>query len=90
MAFSYQEERMSIRYVVSAAIVAALVTIAPVQAQQPSTAEQVKTWSVKQWNRTKAEFAKDKAKWTSCREQSKEKKLHGRANWSFLYDCMKS
>ena len=81
---------MNIRYVVSAVIVAVVVTIAPVQAQEPSTAEQVKTWSLKQWNRAKAEFAKDKTKWDSCQQQSKEKKLRGRASWSFLYGCMKA
>ena len=65
---------MNIRYVVSAIIVAVVVTIAPVRAQQPTTTEQVKTWSQKQWNRAKAEFAKDKAKWTSCQtaEQGEE------------------
>jgi hypothetical protein len=86
---------MNIRYVVSAAIVAAVVAVSPVYAQQPSTteqstAEQVKTWSQKQWNMTKAEFAKDKAKWASCRQQSEETKLSGRASWSFLYSCMTS
>jgi phage baseplate assembly protein W len=34
---------MRIRYVVSAALVAVAVTVTPFQAQQPSTAEQVKT-----------------------------------------------
>jgi hypothetical protein len=82
---------MNIRYVVSLAIVAAMLTItAPVSAQSPSTAEQVKTWSQKKWNQARAEFAKDKAKWASCRQQSADKKLKGRASWSFLYDCMKA
>ncbi len=72
------------------AILAAALAVAPAQAQQPSTAGQVKTWSQKQWNKTKAEFAKDKAKWASCRQQGKDKKLSGRASWSFLYSCMKS
>ena len=82
---------MNIRHVVSLAIVAATVTIAtPVTAQSPSTADQVKTWTLKKWNQTKTEFAKDKAKWSSCRQQSKDKKLKGRASWSFLYDCMKA
>ena len=67
-----------------------MVTTAPVQAQQPSTTEQVKTWSLKQWNKAKAEFVKDKAKWASCRQQGKEKKLSGKASWAFLYDCMKA
>jgi hypothetical protein len=81
---------MNIRYVISAVVVAVVVTIAPVRAQEPSTADQVKTWSLKQWNRAKAEFVKDKAKWASCQQESKEKKLRGRASWSFLYGCMKA
>jgi hypothetical protein len=81
---------MNIRDIVAAAIFAVVISVTPVQAQQPSTTEQVKTWSQKQWNKAKAEFAKDKAKWASCRRQSKEKKLSGRASWSFLYGCMKS
>jgi hypothetical protein len=82
---------MNIRYVVSLAIVATMVAIAtPVLAENPSTIEQVKTWSQKKWNQARSEFAKDKAKWTSCRQQSKDKKLKGRASWSFLYDCMKA
>jgi hypothetical protein len=91
-----EEEDMSIRYVLSAAVVAAMVTMGPVQAQQqpatkePSKTEEVKTWSLKQWNKARAEFAKDKAKWASCRQQNKEQKLRGKASWSFLYNCMKS
>ena len=82
---------MSIRYVISAAVIAGMFTVtAPVQAQAPSTAEQVKTWSQKKWNQARIEFAKDKAKWSASRQQSKDKKLRGRASWSFLYDCMKS
>jgi hypothetical protein len=84
---------MTIRYVVSAAVVAAMITVTgPVQAQAPtpSTAEQVKTWTLKKWNATKAEFAKDKAKWADCRKQGTDKKLKGKESWSFLYDCMKA
>lgn len=81
---------MRVVHVVPAVIFAVVITIAPVQAQQPSTAEQVKTWSQKQWNKARAEFAKDEAKWASCRQQNKEKKLSGRASWSFLYSCMTS
>jgi len=82
---------MNIRYVVPLAIVAAMVTItAPASAQSVSTTEQVQTWSLKKWNEVKAEISKDKAKWSSCRQQNKDKKLKGRASWSFLYDCVKA
>ncbi len=85
---------MTIRYIVSAAVVAAMFTVTgPVQAQAPttpSTTDQVKTWTLKKWNAAKAEFAKDKAKWADCRKQGTDKKLKGKASWSFLYDCMKA
>jgi hypothetical protein len=81
---------MKIRYVVAAIILAVAVTITHAQAQEPSTADQVRSWSLKHWVRAKAEFAKDKDKWMSCREQSKTQKLHGRASWQFLYGCMKA
>jgi len=82
---------MNIRYVVPLAIVAAMVTItAPASAQSVSTTEQVQTWSLKKWNEVKAEISKDKAKWSSCGQQNKDKKLKGRASWSFLYDCVKA
>ncbi len=50
----------------------------------------VETWTVKQWNAATAEWAKHKGEWASCRKQVSDKKLSGRASWSFLYDCMKS
>ena len=79
------------RYVVSVAIIAALFTVtARVQAQSPSTTDQVKNWTLKKWNEARAEFVKDKAKWADCRRQNRDKKLRGRASWSFLYDCMKT
>ncbi len=55
---------------------------------KPSTATQVETWSRKQWEAAKKEWAKDKAKWTNCRKQSSKQKLKGQKNWSFLYQCM--
>lgn len=81
---------MKVRCVVPAIILAVAVTITQAHAQEPSTADQVKSWSLRQWMRAKAEFAKDKDKWSSCREQSKAQKLHGRASWQFLYGCMKA
>jgi len=82
---------MIIRNVVSVVIIAAMFTVAaPVQAQSPSSADEVKNWTLKKWSQTKAEFAKEKAKWADCRRQNEDKKLKGRASWSFLYDCMKA
>ena len=80
---------MNIRHLVSAVIIAAMIGATPVQAE-PSTSEQVKTWTVAKWKNARAAFAKDKEKWASCRNQNKEKHLTGKASWSFLYGCMTS
>jgi hypothetical protein len=57
---------------------------------QPSTAAQVETWTSMQWEAAKEKWAKDKAKWAGCQEQSSKQKLEGRKSWSFLYTCMTS
>ena len=57
---------------------------------KPSTATQVETWTNTQWEAAKEEWAKDKAKWADCQEQSSKQKLEGRKSWSFLYTCMTS
>jgi hypothetical protein len=57
-------------------------------AQPSGTTEDVKKWSLKQWNKATKEWAKDKAKWADCRAQAKTQKLSGRKSWSFLYSCM--
>lgn len=62
----------------------------PAPEAKPTTAEQVETWSRKQWDTAKKEWAKDKAKWADCRKQSSDQKLKGRKSWSFLYTCMSS
>lgn len=54
-----------------------------------STTTSVGNWTRKQWNAMTKEWSKDKAKWSDCRKQSKDKKLSGRNSWSYLYDCMK-
>jgi hypothetical protein len=54
----------------------------------PSKVDEVSKWSSRQWNRAKAQFAKEKNKWTDCQKQSKDQKLTGRKSWSFLYSCM--
>ena len=55
---------------------------------EPSTVSQVETWTQKQWNTAKKEWAKDKAKWAGCQKKSDTQKLSGRKSWSFLYQCM--
>ena len=66
---------------------------APAEKSEPTlsqTTDDVKTWTRKKWNAAKAEYAKNTAKWADCRKKADARKLAGRANWSFLYDCMKS
>ena len=86
------------RLIVGTAILAAALA-ASAQAQapaakpdtaQPSTIDKVKGWTQKQWNATKAELQKDKAKWDSCNKRATAQHLSGRKSWSFIYDCMKS
>ena len=57
---------------------------------QPSTATKVENWTNDQWNAAKTEWAKDKAKWADCNQQSTDRKLSGRDSWSYLYSCMKT
>jgi hypothetical protein len=66
---------------------------APAEKSEPTlsqTTDDVKTWTRKKWNAAKAEYAKNTAKWADCRKKADARKLTGRANWSFLYDCMKN
>ena len=55
-----------------------------------ATASEVKDWTRKKWNAMKREWKKDKAKWDACNQKSSDKKLKGKASWSFIYDCMKA
>jgi hypothetical protein len=55
---------------------------------EPTVVDQVKTWSTKQWRAAQREWRKDKARWEGCRREAKARKLSGRANWSFHYECM--
>jgi hypothetical protein len=55
-----------------------------------SKIDDVSKWTSKQWNRAKAEWAKEKEKWADCQKQSKNQNLTGRKSWSFLASCMTS
>jgi hypothetical protein len=47
-----------------------------------------KKWTLKEWNKAKGKYAKEKVKWAACRKEAKDQKLKGRKSWSFLADCM--
>jgi hypothetical protein len=53
-----------------------------------TTVDDVSKWTQKQWNAAKAKWVKEKDKWNSCNKQAKDKKLHDRNSWSFIYTCM--
>jgi hypothetical protein len=55
-----------------------------------SKADEVAKWTKKEWSKAKTEWAKEKEKWADCQKQSKDQKLTGRKNWSFLSSCMTS
>ena len=54
-----------------------------------TTTEKVEDWTVKQWTAATVEWANHRSEWASCQKQVSDKKLSGRASWSYLYDCMK-
>jgi hypothetical protein len=82
-----------VRSALIAAAVIGVVTsgIALAQTTTPSSkVDDVSKWTSKQWNRAKAEWAKEKEKWADCQKQSKDQNLTGRKSWSFLASCMNS
>ena len=85
-----RRKMLSASMLVAAALVVGSAMPAAAQAprQEPSRLDSVKDWTNKQWRTAQREWRKDKAKWASCRQQAKQKKLSGRASWSFHYECM--
>jgi hypothetical protein len=65
--------------------------------KEPSTTEKIQSkaddvgkWTHKEWNKAKAQWAKEKEKWAGCQKQSKDQGLTGRKSWTFLASCMTS
>jgi hypothetical protein len=59
----------------------------------PSTSskvDDVSHWTEEHWDRAKAEWSKEKEKWTECQKQAVDQNLTGRKSWSFLASCMTS
>ena len=82
-----------VRSALVAAAIIGVVTSGVALAQTPtpsSKVDDVSKWTSKQWNRAKAEWAKEKEKWADCQKQSKDQNLTGRKSWSFLASCMTS
>jgi hypothetical protein len=76
--------------IVTSGIALAQTTTTPPPPSSSSKVDDVSKWTVKQWNRAKAEWSKEKEKWADCQKQSKDQKLTGRKSWSFLASCMTS
>jgi predicted small secreted protein len=55
-----------------------------------SIVDDVSTWTSKQLDWAKAEWAKEKEKWADCQRQSQDQNLTGPKSWSFLASCMSS
>ena len=84
-----------VRFMLIAAAILRVVTSGEALAQTttPSSSisskiDDVSEWTSKQWNRAKAEWAKEKEKWADCEKQSKDQNLTGPKSWSFLASCM--
>ncbi len=58
----------------------------PAPAAEPSTTDKIKTMSKEQWSKMRAEWAKDKDKYKTCRDAAKGLKF--KARWASIYDCM--
>jgi hypothetical protein len=76
--------------VLAAIFVSGIAVAKEPESSQPSTVTQVESWTKKQWDAAKKDWAKDKIKWAACQRQVSTQKLKGRKSWSFLYTCMTS
>jgi hypothetical protein len=86
-----------VRSTLVAAAMLGVITTGAALAQAPtpspptsSKIDEVSRWTEEQWNRAKAEWAKEKEKWTDCQKQAQDQKLSGQKSWSFLASCMTS
>jgi hypothetical protein len=52
------------------------------------TINDVSTWTLEQWHRAEAKWAKEKEKWADCQKQSRDQNLTDGKSWSFLTSCM--
>jgi hypothetical protein len=83
-------------FVRSALVAAILGVVTPAlalaQTPMPSSSASFKIDDVYQqmstpWNRAKAEWDKERERWSDCQKRSIDHHLTGRKNWSFLASC---
>ena len=55
---------------------------------EPSTWDQTKEMTRKEWDAAKKKWAQQKVKWNDCNRQSRNEKLEAPKSWSFIASCM--
>ena len=58
------------------------------QKTEPSTWDQTKEMTRKEWATAKKKWAREKVKWNDCNRQSRNEKLEAPKSWSFIASCM--
>ena len=58
------------------------------QKAEPSTWDQTKEMTRKEWDAAKKKWAQQKVKWNDCNRQSRKEKLETPKSWSFIGSCM--
>ena len=58
------------------------------QKAEPSTWDQSKEMTRKEWDAAKKKWAQQKVKWNDCNHQSRKDKLEAPKSWSFIASCM--
>ena len=58
------------------------------QKAEPSTWDQTKEMTRKEWDAAKKKWAQQKVKWNDCNQQSRKEKLEAPKSWSFIASCM--
>ena len=58
------------------------------QKAEPSTWDQTKEMTRKEWDVAKKKWAQEKVKWNDCNRQSSKEKLEAPKSWSFIASCM--
>ena len=58
------------------------------QTAEPSTWDQAKAMTRKEWDGAKKKWAQEKVKWSDCNRLSRKAKLEAPKSWSFIASCM--
>ncbi len=58
------------------------------QKAEPSTWDQTKEMTRKEWHTAKKKWALEKSKWNDCNRQSRKEKMEAPKSWSFIASCM--